>query len=195
MAQEWEDRSSVDRGVAVLEQARQASVTQALVAQEQEDPSSVYPSSDHQAVQQPRVRYLTFARAVVWSSCRKQRASFRHSIRALFFEFGARSGGIIGINERKSEPLAPLECRAKIQSFKKMIGRRKLQRAGVVVQRWLSHSVLTIELKESYLLVHKTIPSAESSRLRREEELPSRIRSIDHYWSTSEAIVLGGAHH
>ena len=129
MAQEWEDRSSVDRGVAVLEQARQALVHRASVAQEWEYLVAVYPSSDHQAAQQPRVRYLTFARAVVWSSCRKQRAQFRHSIRPLFFEFGARSGGMIGINERKSEPLAPLECRAKIQSFGKMIGRRKLQRA------------------------------------------------------------------
>ena len=85
----------------------------------------------------------------------------------------------------------PLECRAKIQSFGKMIGRKKLQRAGAVARQWLWHSALTIELNESYLLVNKTIPSAESSKLRRKEELPSRIRSIDHYWSTSGAVVLG----
>ena len=86
--------------------------------------------------------------------------------------------------------LPPLECRAKIQPFGKMIGRRKLQRAGAVTQRRLWHSAQIIELKGSYLLVHKSIPSTESSKLRRKEERPSRIRSIDHYWSTSGALLV-----
>ena len=113
------DRSSAAQGVAVLEQARQALVHRASVAQEWEYLVAVHPSLDHQAVQQPRVWYLTFARAVVWFSCRKQRTQFRHSIRPLFFEFGARSGGMIGINERKSEPLAPLRMPCKDTAFRK----------------------------------------------------------------------------
>ena len=99
---------------------------------------AVYLSSDHQAVQQPRVRYLTFARAVVWSSCRKQRAQFRHSIRPLFFEFGARSGGIIGINERKSEPLAPLRMPCKDTAF------RKNDREEETPKSWRSDSTVAI---------------------------------------------------
>ena len=51
VAQEWEGRSSAAQGVAVLEQARQASVLRASVAQGWECQVVAYPSSDQLAVQ------------------------------------------------------------------------------------------------------------------------------------------------